>query len=79
MKSRKLLDGTIVKELEEKEVTDLMIRTLCPNKYKLVDMETGEEYVGNLPEDTKWHWRKIKPMDIEKGFIEEEFQEGEVE
>ena len=40
MKSRKLLDGTIVKELEE-EVTDLLIRTLCPNKYKLLDMETG--------------------------------------
>jgi hypothetical protein len=60
MKSRKLLDGTIVKELEEEEeVTDLMIRTLCPNKYKLTDMETGEEYVGCLPEDTKYHWKKI--------------------
>ena len=73
MKSRKLLDGTKVKELEEEEVTDLLIRTLCPNKYKLVDMETGEEYVGNLPEDTKWHWRKIKTMDMETGFIEEEY------
>ena len=57
MKSRKLLDGTIVIELEED--TDLLIRTLCPNKYKLTDMETGEEYVGCLPEDTKYHWKKI--------------------
>ena len=57
MKSRKLLDGTIVKELEE-EVTDLLIRTLCHNKYKLT-MDTGEEYRGCLPEDTKYHWKKI--------------------
>ena len=69
MKSRKLLDGTTVKELEED--TELLIRTLCPNKYKLIDMETGEEYLGNLPEDSKWHWKKIKTMDIEQGFIEE--------
>ena len=64
MKSRKLLDGTTVKELEE-EVTDLLIRTLCPNQYKLVDMETGEEYIGCLPEDTKYHWKKIETTDID--------------
>lgn len=54
---RTLLDGTVVAELETS--TELCIRTKCPNKYKLVDMETGEEYVGNMPADTKWHWRKI--------------------
>ena len=42
MKSRKLLDGITVKELEE-----------------VTDMETGEEYIGYLPEDTKYHWKKI--------------------
>ena len=52
-----MLDGTIVKE--EEEVTDLMIRTLCPNHYKLVDMETGEEHEVCLPEDTEYHWKKI--------------------
>ena len=54
---RTLLDGTVAPELSES--TELCIRTRCPNKYKLVDMETGEEYIGNLPEDTEWHWRKI--------------------
>jgi hypothetical protein len=56
-KKRRLLSGNEVSELETH--TTLEIRTRCPEKYKLVDMETGEEYTGNLPEDTKWHWRKI--------------------
>jgi hypothetical protein len=44
MKTRKLLDGTEVEELE-KSIT-LQIKTKCPSKYKLIDMETGEEYIG---------------------------------
>jgi hypothetical protein len=55
---RKLKDGTEVKELEKSTV--LEIRTKCPNKYKLVDMETGEEYIGNNPDESHMYWKKIK-------------------
>jgi hypothetical protein len=39
----------------------LKIVTKCPNKWKLIDMETGEEYIGQVPtdEDTH-HWKKIE-------------------
>ena len=40
MKSRKLLDGKKVKELER--AITLKVYTKCPNKYKLIDMETGD-------------------------------------
>ena len=60
---RKLLDGSKVQE-EDKAGT-LEVYTKCPTKYKLVDMETGEEYVG-LPFGTRHpnglynvHWKKI--------------------
>jgi hypothetical protein len=58
MKTRKLLDGTEVPELERS--TTLLIQTRCPNKYKLVDMETGEEYIGNRPDEHHYYWKKIK-------------------
>ena len=59
MKSRKLLDGTEVREYEF-PVT-LEVRTKCPSKYKLVDMETGEEYLGQRPLARKgFFWRKVK-------------------
>jgi len=57
MKNRTLLNGDVVQQLSEP--TELIIRTKCPGKYKLVDMETGEQYIGNMPDDTKWHWRKL--------------------
>ena len=55
MKTRKLKNGNIANELE-KAIT-LKIYTKCPNKYKLIDMETGEEYIGSVSEDS--HWTKI--------------------
>lgn len=55
--TRKLLDGKEVEELENP--IELKIITRCPQKYKLIDMETGQEYIGNLPEDTKWDWKEI--------------------
>ena len=39
MKTRKLLDGSEVPELTD-PIT-LQIKTKCPAKYKLIDMETG--------------------------------------
>jgi hypothetical protein len=56
-KFRKLQDGVQVYELEE-PVT-LTVYTKCPMKYKLVDRETGEEYIGQNPEKNKYSWSKI--------------------
>lgn len=61
MKTRKLKNGNIANELE-KAIT-LKIYTKCPNKYKLIDMETGEEYIGSVSEDS--HWTKVKSDDDE--------------
>lgn len=57
MKFRKLKDGVQVYELE-KPVT-LTVYTKCPMKYKLVDRETGEEYIGQDPNKNKYSWSKI--------------------
>ena len=57
MKTRRLQDGTEVKELEL-PVT-LTVYTRCPEKYKLVDMETVEEYVG-YPTIGNNSWKKVK-------------------
>jgi hypothetical protein len=56
MKERTLLDGSKVQELSEPKT--LTVYTTCPEKYKLIDMETGQTYVG-FPTDGKNSWRKI--------------------
>ena len=39
----------------------LEVITKCPSKWKLIDMETGEEYVGQvLSEKDTHHWKKTK-------------------
>lgn len=43
-KYRKLLDGTSAKEYDY-PIT-VTIYTKCPNKWKLIDMETGQEYLA---------------------------------
>jgi hypothetical protein len=60
MIKRKMINGNKVTELEF-PVT-LTICTKCPEKWKLIDLETGEEYIGVLPFDRKKdrHWKKIK-------------------
>jgi hypothetical protein len=57
MKTRKLLDGSEVKELDEPKT--LTVFTRCPSKYKLVDMETGQEYIGYETEG-KNCWERIE-------------------
>jgi hypothetical protein len=52
MKSRKLLDGKKVKELER--AITLKVYTKCPNKYKLIDMETGDIYIGIDTPNSNW-------------------------
>ena len=40
-------------------IATLEVYTKCPSKYKLIDMETGEEYIGQLPQLNNPHWKKI--------------------
>jgi hypothetical protein len=55
---RKLLDGTETEAYENP--VDLIIHTKAPGKWKLIDMETGQEYVGS-PHPTKYGiWIRIK-------------------
>lgn len=60
MATRKLIDGSNADEFEF--AVTLSIHTKCPEKWKLIDLETGEEYIGVLPTKRKKdrHWKKIK-------------------
>jgi hypothetical protein len=45
MTNRILKDGSEVESFEKP--VDLIIHTKCPEKWKLIDLETGEEYLGS--------------------------------
>jgi hypothetical protein len=45
MNKRILRDGSEVESLDKP--VDLIIHTKAPGKWKLIDMETGEEYLGS--------------------------------
>ena len=45
IKIRKLLNGSTASEFDE--AVDLIIHTKAPGKYKIIDLETGEEYIGS--------------------------------
>jgi len=62
MKKRKLITGEEVSELKESKT--LTVYTKCPEKWKLIDMETGEVYIG-YSSDGPLSWQKI-PLDISK-------------
>jgi len=55
---RKLKNGLQVPEL--KRSVELIVKTKCPTKWKLVDLETGEEYVGTSPHENDMYWKKVK-------------------
>ena len=58
MTVRTLKDGSTVKEFD-KAIT-LSVRTRSPEKWKLIDLESGEEYIGNTPVDANsLSWQKI--------------------
>lgn len=58
MKTRKLLDGKEVPELEKS--VKLEIKTKCPRKWLLTDLQTGEKYLGHEdPKKGPSHWEKI--------------------
>lgn len=59
MKTRKLIDNRQVAELEKPVY--LKIYTKCPEKWKLIDLETGEQYQGNNKTNNKdYDWKRIK-------------------
>jgi hypothetical protein len=45
MKKRKLLDGSEVNDYDYP--IDLILHTRAPGKWKLIDLETGQEYLGS--------------------------------
>ena len=57
MTVRKLQSGETVVELTA-PVT-LTVYTKCPEKYKLTDMETGEEYIG-YSSSGQYSWNKLE-------------------
>jgi hypothetical protein len=69
MKKRKLLNnvysflprmyqGSEVKELDS--AVDLVIHTKAPGKWLLIDLETGQEYIGLNDPDQYGMWKRIK-------------------
>jgi len=55
--NRKLLDGTEVPALDIPVV--LVVKTKCPGKYELVELETGLEYIGVIPESNDgYFWKR---------------------
>lgn len=55
---RRLLDGTETESFESP--VDLTIHTKAPGKWKLIDMETGQEYVGLATPNQYGKWLRIK-------------------
>jgi hypothetical protein len=55
MRKRTLRDGTDVEEFQT-PVT-LTVKTKCPEKWMLVDLETGEHYIGQTGKF--YDWRKV--------------------
>lgn len=45
MNKRKLLDGSEVDSFEKP--IDIIIHTKAPGKWMLIDLETGQKYIGN--------------------------------
>jgi hypothetical protein len=56
MNTRKLKDGSVVQEMEEP--VELTIKTKCPEKWLLIDRETGEAYTAYTTPG-KYQWNKI--------------------
>ena len=55
---RTLKNNNVVYELEDP--VSLVVYTKCPMKWKLIDQETGEEYIGQTPKEGQPNsWRKL--------------------
>ena len=61
---RKLING---KEAEEFDYAiDLTIHTKCPEKWLLIDLETGQEYMGSPYPNLYGKWKRIKDAIVDK-------------
>jgi hypothetical protein len=56
MNTRTLLDGQDVEELDK--ATTLRVYTKCPEKYMLIDLQTGERYIGTTSDGNN-DWKKV--------------------
>jgi hypothetical protein len=56
--NRLLLDGREVQELHMP--VKLEVYTKCPEKWVLIDLETGEQYTAYTTEGLR-QWKKLKP------------------
>ena len=56
MNTRTLLDGQDVEELDN--AVTLRVYTKCPEKYMLIDLQTGERYIGTKS-DSNNDWKKV--------------------
>lgn len=61
MASRQLVNGGEVKEL--REPINLLVRTLVPPKWILVDQETGQVYQGSDRMDSYGPWVRLNVDD----------------
>jgi hypothetical protein len=59
---RRLITGDLAEEYSE--AIDLKIHTKCPSKWLLVDLETGQTYVGSNEDSGygKWHRSQKQPI-----------------
>ena len=58
MKKRSLKNGSEVEELDKP--VNLTILTKCPKKWKIIDMETGQEYVASGKYEIYKQWKLLK-------------------
>jgi len=58
MKRRTLKDGKDVAELDFP--IDLVVHTKCPEKWMLIDLETGEHYVGQNDIEKYQQWKRLE-------------------
>jgi len=56
--TRILKDGSEVPDYEK--AFDLTIHTKCPEKWILIDMETGQKYVGTTNETPHKKWLRLE-------------------
>lgn len=54
---RKLINGDYVPELDA--AMDLNVHTKCPEKWMLIDMETGQKYIGTSEPHLYGKWKRI--------------------
>jgi|TARA_B100000925_G_scaffold276076_1_gene242865 hypothetical protein len=62
VKTRKLIDGREAQELDQP--IKLLIETKCPSKWKIIDMETGQAYIGTNTNKKFQYWQPVDEKQI---------------